>query len=258
MAEFENSIAYGESLLANIRDRNDKLRKEEEKKARKNQWKALAGKVAISVAEDYMQQRTNNFINAENQVLRTIGAEEIIANNIKATEHEQNAKEYDGGVDAYYLHDFTDKVKNELVNKYTGTQYSQTQVDALAHLIAKDNYKDYMKSIQDDIALTKAFNADNISNDDYLANAKALAADRASIIRNLPGLKQLTNNVNADIIAANDKYRKGLVDLKNARKVSLEQRDGLIYNAVADYVEKHNIKTFGNPDTILELGEIKD
>ena len=72
MAEFENSIAYGESLLANIRDRNDELRKEEEKKAKKNQWKALAGKVAIGVAEDYMQQRTNNFINAENQVLRTI------------------------------------------------------------------------------------------------------------------------------------------------------------------------------------------
>ena len=98
MAEFENSIAYGESLLANIRDRNDELRKEEEKKAKKNQWKALAGKVAIGVAEDYMQQRTNNFINAENQVLRTIGAEDIIANNIKATEHEQKAKAYDGGI----------------------------------------------------------------------------------------------------------------------------------------------------------------
>ena len=58
----QDSIAYGESLLADIRDRNDKLAKQARKQAKKDAWKSAAVSIGLDVAQNIFTQRENNFL----------------------------------------------------------------------------------------------------------------------------------------------------------------------------------------------------
>jgi len=57
----QDSIAYGESLLADIRQRNDKLRSQAKKERNKDLWKSVAVKIGTDVVSDIFTQRQNNF-----------------------------------------------------------------------------------------------------------------------------------------------------------------------------------------------------
>lgn len=61
----QDSIAYGESLLSGIRERNDKITRQNKKDAKRDAWKKLGMKVAIGVAESALESRQNKFLNNE-------------------------------------------------------------------------------------------------------------------------------------------------------------------------------------------------
>ena len=61
----QDSIAYGESLLADIRQRNDKLRSQAKKEQKRNLWKAAAVKIGTEVVSDIFTQRQEAFLQNE-------------------------------------------------------------------------------------------------------------------------------------------------------------------------------------------------
>ena len=62
----QDSIAYGESLLADIRERNDKAERRARKDAQRGEWKALAVDRGMNVANDIFATRRNELLNNEN------------------------------------------------------------------------------------------------------------------------------------------------------------------------------------------------
>lgn len=251
----KSSRSYGESLLADVRERSDEYQKTYERKARQAEWRGMAFKAATGIAKDYMEQRAQNFVDQEAATLRKLGANTVLENNQKTLDNMKAAKDHLGGEDSYYQSKLAEKYEALLVSKYAGTSYSATKVSAMANLLAKKSYDKYKGFVDKDIDLTQKFVSDNIDSETYVRNATNLSKDEASFLRNLPGIKQLTGKINEDMISANDLYRTNLTALKAARAESLRQKDGLILNATAEFLEKHDDlqKLFGTRDTITKV-----
>ena len=251
----KSSRSYGESLLEDVRQRNDEYQKTYERKTRQAQWRGAAIKAATGIATDYMAQKAKNFIDQEAATLRKLGANTVLQQNQKTLDDMQAAKDFVGGENAYYQSELAKKYESLLINKYAGTSYSATQVSKMADLLAKQSFEGYKGFIDKDVKLTQKFVSDNIDSDTYVKNATELSKDKASLIRNLPGFKQLTGKINEDMISANDLYRTNLTALKSARAESIKQKDGLIYNAAAVFIEKQEDlqAAFGTPDTTVEV-----
>ena len=73
----QDSIAYGESLLADVRERNDKAEKRAKKDARRGEWKGLAAKIGMSVANDVFAQRQENFLNNEQLMSQKLSMQKV-------------------------------------------------------------------------------------------------------------------------------------------------------------------------------------
>lgn len=194
----QDSIAYGESLLADIRDRNDKLRSQAKKEAKKEKWKSMAVNIGMDLANDIFKSKQIAFQNSEANVQNKLQIEtgNNYANGVIA-EH-QKADVYKGGVNAYVM----DNVKNELKFEY-GKTYAEGNRNELEfnELINSESAKLFdtrLKEYNERLTKTKEYLAGgDLAR--YNSNIKELSG-KGTAQGALSGLiTKLTGNSNADL-----------------------------------------------------------
>jgi hypothetical protein len=194
----QDSIAYGESLLANIRDRNDKLRSQAKKEAKKDQWKSLAVNIGMSVADDIFAGKQAQILNNEEAMRNKIQitAADNYANGVIA-EHGQ-AESYKGGVNSWLM----DNIKNELDFEYSKTytkgnrnefEFSEL-VNSEAGKIFDTRLKEYNARLE---ATKEHLAGGNLAR--YNANMAQLAGKGTAGGALVGLLTKLTGNSNADL-----------------------------------------------------------
>tara|TARA_R110000764_G_scaffold68489_4_gene142080 strand:- start:8707 stop:10410 length:1704 start_codon:yes stop_codon:yes gene_type:complete len=194
----QDSIAYGESLLADIRDRNDKLRSQAKKEAKKEKWKSVAVNIGMDLANDMFKSKQIAFQNSEANVQNKLQIEtgNNYANGVIA-EH-QKADVYKGGVNAYVM----DNVKNELKFEYGKTyaegNRNELEFNELINSEAAKLFDTRLKEYNGRLTKTKEYLAGgDLSR--YNSNIKELSG-KGTAQGALSGLiSKLTGNSNADL-----------------------------------------------------------
>ena len=194
----QDSIAYGESLLADIRDRNDKLRSQAKKEAKKEKWKSMAVNIGMDLANDMFKSKQIAFQNSEANVQNKLQIEtgNNYANGVIA-EH-QKADVYKGGVNAYVM----DNVKNELKFEYGKTyaegNRNELEFNELINSEAAKLFDTRLKEYNGRLTKTKEYLAGgDLAR--YNSNIKELSG-KGTAQGALSGLiTKLTGNSNADL-----------------------------------------------------------
>ena len=247
-----SSTAYGESLLADVRARNDKISKQRDKEAKKDQWKALGMKAAIGLAENVLTSKHESFINQEAAFARKSGLNDTIGNAGEMLNHLEGIKDYAGGKKGYLMDNFlTQQVKDTMAQKYAPGTYNETQFNTMARSIADSYYDDFEKSFDAEADATKTFFQNNDaemykSNRKKLAGAKTLGGGMNNFIKNLPILSSFTGDMTNDSIKANqDAFRLAAIgskDVTGSREKSLkgyqEALNKTKSTALADFVSR--------------------
>ena len=247
-----SSTAYGEKLLADVRTRNDKISKQRDKEAKKDQWKALGVKAAIGLAENVLTSKHESFINQEAAFARKSGLNDTIENAGVMLNHLEGIKDYAGGKKGYLMDNFlTQQVKDTMAQKYAPGTYSETQFNTMARSIADSYYDDFEKSFDAEADVTKTFFQNNDaemykSNRKKLAGATTLGGGMNSFIKNLPIMSSFTGDMSKDSIRANqDAFRLAAIgskDVAGSREKSLkgyqEALNKTKSTALADFVSR--------------------
>jgi len=247
-----SSTAYGEKLLADVRTRNEKISKQRDKEAKKDQWKALGIKAAIGLAENVLTSKHESFINQEAAFARKSGLNDTIGNAGEMLNHLEGIKDYAGGKKGYLMDNFlTQQVKDTMAQKYAPGTYSETQFNTMARSIADSYYDDFEKSFDAEADATKTFFQNNDaemykSNRAKLAGDKTLGGGMNSFIKNLPILSSFTGDMSKDSIRANqDAFRLAAIgskDVAGSREKSLKGYQEALSKtkstALADFVSR--------------------
>ena len=247
-----SSTAYGEKLLADVRTRNDKISKQRDKEAKKDQWKALGVKAAIGLAENVLTSKHESFINQEAAFARKSGLNDTVENAGVMLNHLEGIKDYAGGKKGYLMDNFlTQQVKDTMAQKYAPGTYSETQFNTMARSIADSYYDDFEKSFDAEADVTKTFFQNNDaemykSNRKKLAGATTLGGGMNSFIKNLPIMSSFTGDMSKDSIRANqDAFRLAAIgskDVAGSREKSLkgyqEALNKTKSTALADFVSR--------------------
>ena len=247
-----SSTAYGEKLLADVRTRNDKISRQRDKEAKKDQWKALGVKAAIGLAENVLTSKHESFINQEAAFARKSGLNDTIENAGVMLNHLEGIKDYAGGKKGYLMDNFlTQQVKDTMAQKYAPGTYSETQFNTMARSIADSYYDDFEKSFDAEADVTKTFFQNNDaemykSNRKKLAGATTLGGGMNSFIKNLPIMSSFTGDMSKDSIRANqDAFRLAAIgskDVAGSREKSLkgyqEALNKTKSTALADFVSR--------------------
>lgn len=194
----QDSIAYGESLLADVRDRNAKEQKKAESRAKKNFWKAGAVKIGLNLAENYMKERQANFLNTEAAVANKI--EMTTANgyaNSVIKEHEL-ATEYKGGVNGYVMDNLRNEIDFEYGKKFAKGDRSESDYSAFLNSQAEELFDGRLKGYNDKLAATQKHLAEgNLKL--YNTSMNKLAGDGTLTGGVAAAIGKLTGNANADL-----------------------------------------------------------
>lgn len=125
----QDSIAYGESLLADIRERNAKETRRREKEAKKDAWKALGMKVAIGVGESIAQKRQQDFLNNEDMMANKLQFSNATTMANETTEIDKLARNFAGGSDMYFKGLAAPAVDDYLSTQFKPGSYNQNEYD---------------------------------------------------------------------------------------------------------------------------------
>ena len=153
-----DSIAYGESLLSDIRARNDKLRKQAEKDARKKEWTNMAVNIGKSVFTDIYAEKQNRLMQNEDVV-----ANKLLMQNVN-DKHKAFAAEIleadKVGRDTYY-YDQVDKLMDAQLRDMYGAQgtYNESNFQTLKAKMVKGYLPQYKKAFEDREAAHKSYNS---------------------------------------------------------------------------------------------------
>ena len=254
-----SSTAYGEKLLADVRTRNDKISKQRDKEAKKDQWKALGVKAAIGLAENVLTSKHESFINQEAAFARKSGLNDTLKNAGVMLNHLEGIKDYAGGKKGYLMDNFlTQQVKDTMGQKYAPGTYSESQFNTVARSLADSYYDDFEKSFDAEADATKTFFQNNDaemykSNRAKLAGDKTLGGGMNSFIKNLPILSSFTGDMSKDSIRANqDAFRLAAIgskDVEGSREKSLKGYQEVLAEtkstALADFVTQQITNTEG-------------
>lgn len=190
----QDSIAYGESLLADIRQRNDKLRSQAKKEQKRNLWKAAAVKIGTDVVSDIFTQRQEAFLQnekaAQNKIM--LGELEKEARDWNTTF--QTAQKEPGGELKYLQGVAKSSVEAHLRGQY-GPQGTYNEADF--QMLLNKTSKAYLPTLQEQWESRKEANKVYLSSgnkeayEKYLENKKKEVGFTGSIIKGL-GLDGLT------------------------------------------------------------------
>ena len=218
----KDSIAYGESLLADIRKRNSEEVSRREKEAKKDKWKALGMKTAIGIANSVLESKHQNFLNQEAAIARKTGLNQAIENGQTTLNDLENIKTYAGGKEQYILDTYT----NPLIKEYMGKQYApgtynEVQFNATNKKLANLYNEKMVAAFDKEADATKSFFENNDvelynNNRKQLAGASTVKGGLTNIIKGLPIISSLTGDLDKDTIQANQEaYRLAAVGDKD-------------------------------------------
>jgi len=167
----QDSIAYGESLLADIRQRNDKLRSQAKKDARRGEWKALAVKIGMDVVDDVFAQRQANLLNSESALKAKLETTKALEFGTSYQKAETSAQEFEGGEDAYWASQAAPQVENYLQSQYQAGTYNKNAYNLYAKQLANKYGQELKTQHKGGYDLTQKFFAAGGKEKDAYVNA---------------------------------------------------------------------------------------
>ncbi len=216
---------FGQSLLSDIRERNKEEQKRAEKRAKRDAWKQLGLKVAINVAEDVLQQRHQKLMNNETLMADKLKIDSVFEEANQFATKYQEAKDYEGGQDAYLRNELGGLIGTQLNNQYAPGTYSKSQFNSLKNSLVEGYFGKYKDAFESRAKAHKQFMIAG-DRDRYYSNLKAMQGDGTigssltQLIKKIPGVSKLTGNVNADLHKANQEI---LSSLKGEKGLSTYQ-----------------------------------
>lgn len=244
----QDSIAYGESLLADIRKRNKETADRARKDARNDAWKQFGMKVAIGLAEDIMQTKQQNFLNQEAAYARQSGLNKAVEtagtmlNDIKASE------DYAGGKKAYLMDNpetgLVGKVESQLQSLYVPGTYNEALLSATARKIADSYYDRYEADWDKNAEATKQF-FKNYDTETYnntineLAGGSTFGDFITGNLKKLPIISQLSGDLDKDALQTTlSSYKDAVVGEENSLKAHQEAFKLTSSGALSEFVLK--------------------
>ena len=231
----ENAIEYGESLLADIRKRNDDARRTQERINRQNKWKEFAIDIGAQIAEDYTQNKQLEFLNNEEALKQQMllkdsndSAEKVLANF-------KTAKTYVGGEQAYFDTQLKNQLDTMLSQKYGEGSRNETTYQQILNRLVRENSDAYyegqvkLRDLSRDYAASGNVNA-------YKDNRKTIAGDgtiKGTIANKLSRLTgvldvDLYKEKNAEIVKKSEAFQT------NYQTIFNQTKDVLLAEAVAE------------------------
>jgi len=243
----QDSIAYGESLLANIRDRNDKLRSQAKKEAKKDQWKSLAVNIGMKVADDIFQQRQETFSNNEQLMAQKLSMQKVDEEATAFNNTYQAAMKYDGGVEAWKRNEVEKMAAARLRQDYVEGTYSEADFNLLTKKVADGYYDTYSDEFDKRLKANQAYlTSGNTDAFERAINSQAKSKGMTGTFLNAIGLGKITGNTQTDLLSSNA-YEKNA----NAQKIFQDQynqtRDAGLSEFIAKEFSKEGRMKLGRP-----------
>lgn len=234
----QDSIAYGESLLADIRERNDKAERRAKKDAQRGEWKALAVDIGMNVANDIFATRRNELLNNENNLRQKM---EITSANTFATDFSnqmEKATKYVGGEKAYWQNDFNTIVNNKLSKKFLPNQRNELQYQKLLETTVNKNFESYYDEIKKKQAATKDFLYKGTA-ENYNLNMKKITGEGTAKNAVARTISKLTGNLDLDVYESrNEELQKASKEYQTTYVDTFAKtRDEMLATAVAELGE---------------------
>jgi hypothetical protein len=234
----QDSIAYGESLLADIREKNDKAERRARKDARQGEWKALAVDIGMNVANDIFATKRNELLNNENSLRQKM---EITSANTSATDFSNKMAEstkYVGGEKAYWQNDFNTVVDTELGKKFLPNQRNELQYQKLLQATVNKNFESYYDEIKKKETATKDFLYKGTA-ENYNLNMKKITGDGTAKNAVARTISKLTGNLDLDVYESrNEELQKASKEYQTTYVDTFTKtRDEMLATAVAELSE---------------------
>ena len=248
----QDSIAYGESLLADIRERNEEAEKRARKDAKRGAWKELAVGIGMKVADNVFQQRQDAFANNEQLMAQKLSMQKVDAEATAFNNTYQAAMKYDGGVEAWKRNEVEKMAAARLRQDYVDGTYSKADFNLLTKKVADGYYDTYSDEFDKRLKANQAYLASG--NTDAFTNAIASQAKSKGMtgtFLNTIGLGKITGNTQTDLLQVNP-YEKNA----NAQKLFQDQynqtRDAGLSEFIAKEFSKEGRMKLGAAAPVLD------
>jgi len=217
----QDSIAYGESLLADVRSRNAKEQKRAESRAKKDFWKGAAVKRELNVAEDIMGQRQAAFLNNEENMANKLRTTKAYDQSTTITAREKEAQGFDGGYDAYWAGQANTEVDAYLQTKFAPGTYNPAAYALYKKQLSSRYGQELAKQHKEELQYTNDFLSAGGSKDAYndlikKSKAGTLTGALSNWIGKSTGVldADLHNETVANLLESSDKLTGYNVDKK--------------------------------------------
>lgn len=259
----QDSIAYGESLLADVRERNAKEQKRVDSRAKKDFWKGAAVKIGLNVAEDIMGQRQAAFLNNEENMANKLRTTKAYDQSTAITARETEAQAFDGGYDAYWAGEADTQVDAYLQTKFAPGTYNPSAYALHKKQLSSRYGQELAKQHKEELQYTNDFLSAGGSKDAYnelikKSKAGTLTGALSNWIGRSTGVldADLHNDTIANLLESSDKLTGYNVD-KKAYENAYEQTGD---SALSVFIAEQNLgrSDLGTrPPTIGELTKVK-
>ena len=240
----QDSIAYGESLLADVRSRNAKEQKRAESRAKKDFWKSAAVKIGLNVAEDIMGQRQTAFLNNEENMANKLRTTKAYDQSTTITAREKEAQGFDGGYDAYWAGQANTEVDAYLQTKFAPGTYNPSAYALHKKQLSSRYGQELAKQHKEELQYTNDFLSAGGSKDAYndlikKSKAGTLTGALSNWVGKSTGVldADLHNDTIANLLESSDKLTGYNVD-KKAYENAYEQTGD---SALSVFIAEQNL-----------------
>ena len=248
---------FGQSLLSDIRERNQQEQRRAEKRAKKDAWKSLGLKVAMNVAEDIVSQRHQNLLYNEGVMANKLLIDTVHNETSNFTSQIKAADEFVGGRDAYLRNELGASTDAYLKTLYPSGTYNANEFNSLKSTIVDGYFDKYKEAFANREKANKEFIASG-NKEAYLNNIKALKGDGTigssitQLIKKIPGVSALTGNMNSDLHTANTEILAKTNELQKYQEVYRKTKNAAFSKYIAENLPKEGL---GTPDAVI--GEVQ-
>ena len=243
----QDSIAYGESLLADVRKRNSDAERRERKDARRGEWKGLAAKIGMKIADNVFEQRQTAFLNNEQLMAQKLSMQKVDTEATTFNNTYQAAMKYDGGIEAWKRNEVEKMAAARLRQDYVEGTYSEADFNLLTKKVADGYYDTYSDEFDKRLKANQAYLTSG--NTEAFTNAIASQAKSKGMtgtFLNKIGLGKITGNTQTDLLKVNP-YEKNA----NAQKIFQDQynqtKDAGLSEFIAKEFSKEGRMKLGRP-----------
>jgi hypothetical protein len=255
----QDSIAYGESLLADIRSRNAKEQRKTESRAKKDFWKGAAVKIGLDVAKDIMGQRQTAFLNNEENMANKLRTTKAYEESTAITAREKEAQGFDGGYDAYWAGQADTEVDAYLQTKFAPGTYNPSAYALHKKQLSSRYGQELAKQHKEELQYTNDFLSAGGSKDAYndlikKSKAGTLTGALSNWIGKSTGVldSDLHNDTIANLLESSDKLTGYNVD-KKAYENAYEQTGD---SALSVFIAEQNLGRSDLGTKPPEIGKI--